>query len=67
MNDNLLLIKWINNATYSQLLERWRHAPSGDHMFIGEVGDHYANVMAEKKRLLSNDMQVKISKEIGWT
>jgi len=66
MSDNILLMNWIDNATYSQLLKRWRHAPSGDHMFVGEVGDYYATNMANKKRLLSNEQQVQISKNIGF-
>ena len=41
--------KWIDNATYEQLLSRWRFAPIGDLMFQGEVGDYYAEVMERKR------------------
>ena len=65
-DEEKLLARWIDNATYSQLLERWRNALSGDRMFEGAVGNYYGYIMAEQKRLLTNSEQVKISKEIGW-
>ena len=65
-DEEKLLARWIDNATYKQLLERWRNAPSGDRMFVGSVGDYYGYIMAEQKRLLTESEQVKISKEIGW-
>ena len=42
--------KWIDNASYTALLYKWRFAPSGDPMFQGDTGDYYAKVMAEKKK-----------------
>ena len=60
------MTEWVDNATYSQLLERWRHAPAGDEMFVGEFARYYSNVMHEKKLMLDDGMAVQISKEIGW-
>ena len=64
--EDQILRNWIDNASYSQLLQRWRHAPAGDRMFAGNLGIYYSSVMAEKKRSLTNDEQVKVSKQIGW-
>jgi len=55
---------WIDNASYSKLLERWRNAPSGDPIFIGDIGIYYAKTMAKKRP--SDSEHTKISKEIGW-
>lgn len=55
---------WIDRASYEQLLSRWRFAPTGDPMFIGEVGDYYKKKMAEK--CSSNEEHVRVSKAIGW-
>lgn len=41
--------KWIDEASYYDLLERWRFAPIGDPMFQGAVGEYYATVMKEKR------------------
>ena len=65
-SEEKLLKQWIDNASYYTLLERWRHAPAGDHMFMGEVGEYYSHVMANKKRNLTNEEQVQTSKDIGW-
>ena len=58
--------KWIDNATYEQLLSRWRFAPIGDLMFQGEVGDYYAEVMARKGEEVGNEEAVRASENIGW-
>lgn len=55
---------WIDNATYEELLYRWRFAAIGDPLFQGETGDYYAKVMAEKKQTANH---VQASKNIGWS
>ncbi len=60
------MIAWINNASYSQLLRKWRFAKSGDPYFQGEVGDHYSKVMAERKKEVGDEEHSRISKQIGW-
>ncbi|MDD4352697.1 MAG: hypothetical protein PHU71_07035 [Candidatus Gracilibacteria bacterium] len=56
----------INAMTYGEMLRLWRFSPIGDPMFEGELGSYFQDVMVEKKRLLSNNEQVSISKMIGW-
>jgi len=55
--------KWIDNASYEELLRKWRFAPIGDPYFQGETGDYYSKVMKEKKQ---NCDHVQASKKIGW-
>ncbi len=56
--------RWVDQASYRQLLERWRYAPAGDPMFQGDTGDYYAKVMAEQKSLVGQEEHVSISKAI---
>lgn len=58
--------KWIDNASYSELLRRWRFAPVGDQMFQGDTGDYYDKVMQKKKADIGSQLAVQISKDIGW-
>jgi hypothetical protein len=55
--------RWIDSASYEQLLEKWRFAPAGDPMFQGDTGDYYSDVMSQKK---SSCGHVRASKNIGW-
>jgi len=64
--ESLKLKDWIDNASYEDLLQRWRFASCGDPFFQGETGQYYSRVMAEKKDKLSNSERVEISKRIGW-
>lgn len=57
--------QWINQASYRQLLERWRYAPEGDLMVQGTTGDYYSKVMAEQKSLVGQAEHVSISKTIN--
>lgn len=60
------MMKWIDGATYEQLLSKWRFAPIGSQWFQGEVGDHYQKVMAEKRKEVGQVGHVQASKSIGW-
>ena len=69
MRDNVdEMKKWIDNATYEQLLRRWRFSPAGDPFFNDTTGvaDYYIKVMNKKKDELGNCKAVDISKKIGW-
>lgn len=57
---------WIDTATYTQLLAKWRHASAGSPWFRGEIGDYYKRVMAKKQSEASYGEKVKASKEVGW-
>ncbi len=58
---------WIDNASYEQLLFRWRSAPAGSPWFQGEVGDYYSEVMGKKRDSIGNDEAVRASKNVGWS
>lgn len=57
---------WVDNASYRDLLAKWRFAPSGDPMFQGDVGAYYAKVMAQQRAELPDGAHVAASKSIGW-
>jgi hypothetical protein len=57
------LIEWIDNASYEDLLRKWRFSPSGNPLFEGEVGKHYKKILAEKRHGCNH---VEISKKVGW-
>ena len=59
--------RWIDNASYEQLLFKWRFAPDGYKLFAGEMGLYFKEKMQEKKAELSHEEQVQASKNIGWT
>ena len=55
--------EWIDNASYVELLRKWRFAPSGDPMFKGSTGIYYADVMFRKRDQCDH---VQASKNVGW-
>lgn len=56
---------WIDEASYIQLLERWRFAPVGDPIFQAEAGKYYQKVMITK-RDENLAKAIDDSKLIGW-
>ena len=60
------MMDWIDNQDYESLLRKWRHAPSGDPLFVGgEVTKHYVKRM-NKLREATGDNGVAASKNVGW-
>ena len=57
--------EWIDNATYEQLLKRWRTAPVGNRWFQGQLGAYYIKVMLEEQAR-DPEAAVRASKSIGW-
>jgi len=57
---------WIDNASYEELLRKWRFAPVGSPWFTGDIGNYYSEVMSKGKLLISNADAVKASKKLGW-
>ncbi len=57
--------KWIDNASYINLLRRWREAPVGDLMFLNDTGKYYEKVLKEKRAEVGNAEHVRASKAIG--
>lgn len=60
------MTKWIDNASYEQLLARWRNAPIGSAWFQGEVGEYYTEKMKTKRAEVGDEEHVRASKAIGW-
>lgn len=56
---------WIDQASYEQLLERWRFAKSGDPAFSGATGTYYSMEM-DRRRRADPSIHTKASKAIGW-
>lgn len=56
---------WIDSASYTELLSKWRYAPAGDPFFRGEVGKYYDKVMTKKRWGLKPGEHTAISKAIG--
>lgn len=56
----------IDNMDYQTMLRRWRHAPCGDPMFQGELGEYFSSVMQYKRSQMEHSECVRISKVIGW-
>ena len=54
---------WIDNASYEQLLKKWRFAPTGDPYFQNECGKYFGKIMNEKSKTVDT---VQASKNIGW-
>lgn len=59
--------EWIDNASYEELLGKWRFAPAGDPFFVGEMGEYYARKMDEKRAEVGEKEHVRVSKALGWT
>lgn len=55
--------RWIDAATYQDLLTKWRFASVGDPMFQGEIGEYYSKAMAEKRKTADH---IQASKNVGW-
>ena len=60
------MIDWINNASYQELLQKWRFAPSGSEWFQGEIGAYYSKVMFAKRDQVGPAEATRASKNIGW-
>lgn len=58
--------QWIDNASYEQLLLRWRCAPIGSPWFQGETGAYFHKVMRERRAEVDDQTHTATSKKIGW-
>ena len=59
--------KSIDNMSYESMLALWRNAPVGHLMFAGDIGDYYAKIMKEKRKVIGAAGHTNASKNIGWT
>lgn len=60
------MINWIDNATYAELLNKWRFEPLGSKWFLDEVGEHFKKVFSGKHTKTPQKERVAVSKMIGW-
>jgi hypothetical protein len=58
--------KWIDNASYTALLRRWRFEPVGSPWFQDELGEYFSAAMARAREKTPHDEQIQASKDIGW-
>ena len=60
--------EWIDEASYEDLLKKWRFAPTGSAYFARDtgMGDYYESVMNKKKTEMGDEAAARISKIIGW-
>jgi len=56
--------KWIDGASYEDLLRRWRYEPIGSPYFAGEMGNYYSQKMRERKAALLPGEAAYASKNI---
>jgi len=59
--------RWIDNASYEELLRKWRFAAAGDPFFRRDVGEYYSKKMAERRAEVGNAAHVAASKALGWS
>lgn len=59
-------LAWIKNASYTDLLRKWRFEPMGSEWFLGEIGLAYNNAIGQKRREVGDEAHTAASKEIGW-
>ena len=57
---------WIDLATYTERLKKWRFAPLGDPMFQGDTGKYYNEVMAKRREEVGPAEHTRVSEAIGW-
>lgn len=57
---------WIENATYIELLHKWRFEPIGSEWFEGEIGTVFEERMRKTLKEVGPEGHVAASKAIGW-
>jgi hypothetical protein len=60
------MIQWIDNASYEDLLRKWRFADVANPFFCAEVGAHYKEVMFKRRDEVGPEAAVAASKSVGW-
>ena len=58
--------EWIDNATYDELLHKWRFTTTSEAIFNGAYGEYFAAVMAERRKGMTTQEKVFASKRVGW-
>lgn len=58
---------WIDNATYEQLLRKWRFSSLRDPFFQGAIGPYYKKKLEEKERAIGKEAAAMIDKLMDTT
>ena len=58
--------KWIDEASYEDLLRKLRFAPAGDPMFIDDTVYEYYSKVVQERKAADPAAHVRASKSIGW-
>jgi len=59
--------EYIDNLSYTALLDKWRFVPAGDPWFEGATGTYWERRMSELRAKPGGDsMHISASKMIGW-
>ena len=59
--------RWIDGATYGQLMWRWRRAPANDWMLSGETGEYFLHRMMARKKEVGQEEHDRLSAAIQWS
>ena len=59
-------MKFIDDMSYEELLQKHRFAPSGDPIFEGETGYYFSKRMGILRAALPEGEHAETSKRIGW-
>jgi hypothetical protein len=57
---------WLENASYSDLLRRWRFAPTSDPLVQDDAGIYFQQVLDRRRKEIGVDEHIRISKMIGF-
>lgn len=57
---------WIENASYEELLRRFRYTKDNSKWFKGILGRYYRKQMYYKAACLPKAQQSAISEKVGW-
>lgn len=60
------IYEWLEQASYEDILRRWRFAKVGDPTFFGQNGGDYIRAMDKKRAALPPGEAARISKKVGW-
>lgn len=58
--------RWIDAASYHELLRKWRFADVGEEWFMGDVGAYFSTIMGKRREEIGHDAAVAASKSVGW-
>lgn len=59
-------LRWIDTASYHDLLVKWRQEPPSSPWFVGETGRHYGDVMRKRRSSMKWADLSEIENSIPW-